>query len=259
MPSINPGPSAFTATNTQAPQALSGYSQAGTINGYTVVQGAIPMYMPSNGTFTSVGVLTLATALDQTFTSAYFYFPAGAIGTNSLAGMYFVQMSSTTVGVAYQNPYTSGTPSIPTTLIPCTSAVSYTQTTGSLVNAVTGTIPGGAMGANGKIKVICIYQNNNSVGTKTYSVKFGGSQTVGTTATTNQTLSIIRELYNRGATNIQTSAANGMTGTGAAAGATQVYAKDTTISQDVNIQFQLGTATDWAGVDLFSIEVFPSN
>lgn len=225
----------------------------------TIVQGGLPMYMPGTGTITAGGVLALTgTALDQTFANAYFFFPANTVGTGLPAGMYFVQMSSTSAGVVFQNLYTGGTPLIPTTLIPCVSAVNYTQTTGSLVSLITGTVPAASMGPNGKVKTICFYQNNNSAGTKTFSIKWGGSQTLGTSATTNQSLSVIREVSNAGLTNAQTSAASGVTGTGVAAGASQRYTKDTTASQDINVQAQLGTATDWVGLDSYTIEVTPN-
>jgi len=225
----------------------------------TLVQGGLPMYMPGTGTLTAAGVLALTgTALDQTFANAYFFFPANAVGTGLPAGMYFVQMTSVSAGTVFQNPYTGGTPLIPTTLIPCVSAGNYTQTTGALVSLVTGTVPAATMGPSGKVKVICGYQNNNSGGTKTFSIKWGGTQALGTTATTNQSTNIIREICNTGLTNAQASTASGAVGTGASAGASQRYTKDTTASQDVTIQGQLGTATDWVGLDSYTIEVTPN-
>lgn len=211
-----------------------------------------------SGTPTS-NTTAFSVPMDFAFAAAYFQFPAGAISAASLVGQYFVQMQSTTVGTVFNNLYTSGTPTIPAAPTPfvTTGPGAYTQTTGALQTMISSTTPGGAMGANGCVKVTCMYQNNNGSGSKTFSIKFGGSQTFGSANTTNQTLSIIRELYNCGATNSQMSASNGIAGTGVAAGNTQRYSKDTTASQPNLIQVQLAQATDWVGVDSFRIEVIP--
>ena len=195
---------------------------------------------------------------DNAFANCYLYLPAGALFAGSLAGQYLGQMSSTTLIQFYNNTYTSGSPSVPTTLVPfvCTGPGAFTQTTAALLSMFTSTVPANAMGPRGSAKVTSVFQNNNSANTKTFSIKFGTSQTLGTTATTNQSTSVIREIYNRGATNSQTSPSNGITGTGAAAGPSQVYAKDTTLAQDINGQVQLATATDWAGIDSFRVELF---
>lgn len=194
---------------------------------------------------------------DNAFPNCYLYLPAGALFAGSLAGQYLGQMPSTTLIQFYNNLYVSGTPTIPATLQPfvCTGPGAFVQTTGAMITMASVVIPGNSIGLNGKVKATCIYQNNNSAGSKTWSIKFGGSQTFGSAATANQTMSVIREIYNRGATNVQMSAANGMSGTGLAAGNTQVYAKDTTQAQNVDIQNQLAVATDWTGIDSFSVEL----
>lgn len=194
---------------------------------------------------------------DNALANCFLYLPAGALFAGSLAGQYFAQMPSTTLIQFYNNLYVSGTPTIPATLQPfvCTGPGAFAQTTAALLSMVTVTVPGNGMGLNGTAKTTNVYQCNNSANTKTFSHKWGGSQTLGTSASANQSTSIIREIYNRGATNSQTSPANGITGTGAAAGPSQVYSKDTTQPQDINIQVQLATATDWAGVDSFRVEL----
>lgn len=222
-----------------------------------LAQSGIPMYMPGNGTITAGGTLALTgTALDQIFANAFFWFPANTVATVAAAGMYFVQMTSTSAGTVFLNTVTNGSPVIPTTLVPCTTATNYTQTTAALVSLITVTVPANTMGPNGRVKVTVQYQNDTT-NTKTFSIKFGGTQMLGTTGTANQSLSIIREILNMGVTNAQVSTASGITGTGAAAGASQRYTKDTTLAVDVTIQTQLATATDWVGVDSFSVEVFP--
>lgn len=197
---------------------------------------------------------------DNAFANCYLYFPAGAIFSGSLAGLYFAQFQSTTVATVYNVTYTSGQPSIPTTLtaFATTGPGAFTQTTGSSIAMLTATVLAAAMGGMGKVKITCVYQNNNSANTKTFSIRYGASQTLGTTSTANQSTSIIREVYNRGTTNSQTSTSNGITGTGAAAGPSQVYAKDSGAAQDVTLQNQLATATDWVGIDSYTVEVSPA-
>lgn len=219
-------------------------------------QSGIPMLMPSSGTFTAAGALSGLTAFDQTYANCYLFFPANAIATVSAAGFYFAQMSSTTAGTVFNNVYTSGTPTVPAVLIACTTASSYTQTTAALVNAITVTVPANSLGVNGSIRVSAMFQNNNSAGTKTYAVKWGGSNTLSTSASTNQSTNFIREWFNRGVTGTQVTAGTGVTGPGATANPTAVKSSDTTTAIDINIQVQLGTATDWTGVDYFRIELF---
>jgi len=196
---------------------------------------------------------------DNAFANCYLYLPAGALFAGSLAGQYLGQMSSTTLIQFYNNTYTSGSPSVPPTLVPfvCTGPGAFTQTTAALLSMFTSPVPANAMGPRGSVKITALYQNNNSAGAKTFTTKFGGTQTLSTSATANQSTSTVREIYNSGASNVQTTAANGLTGTGVAAGATQHLAKDTALAQDIAGQVQLATATDWVGVDFFRTELFP--
>jgi len=223
-------------------------------------QSGFPMIMPPNSTsLSAAGALVLATALDQTYPNCYMFFPANAVATVSAAGMYFVQMSSATNGAVFQNQYTSGVPAAPaaSALIPCTSASSYTQTTGSAVTVASYSVPGSSMGPNGQVRTGCQFNNNNSAGTKTHTMSFGGTAMMTLATTTNQSTPALRHITNRGVTNAQTCQANGSSGVGASAGLNTNLALDTTAAQTLAFQLQLGTATDWAILAWHFAEVWP--
>lgn len=225
-----------------------------------LAQSGIPFIMPSSGTFSAAGALSALTALDQTYANCYLFFPANAIATVSAAGFYFAQMSSTTAGTVFNNLYVSGTPTVPaaSALVACTTASSYTQTTAANITAITVTVPANALGVNGKIKVTVLEQNFNSAGAKTLGIQFGGSANgLSYAPTTNRGASIIREFYNRGVTNGQVTPVSGNFGTGLSAGVSTIISRDTTTASDITILMQLAVATDWIGIDAFTVEIYP--
>lgn len=216
----------------------------------TLGRGALPMIMPPNSTsLSAAGALVLATALDQTYANCFMWFPANAVATVSAAGMYFVQMSSATNGTVFQNPYLGGTPVVPTALIACTTASTYTQTTGSAVTVTFYTVPGNGMGLNGEVTAFGQYRNNNSAGAKTHTMAFGGTAICTLSTTTNQSTAAQRNIINRAATNLQSVQAAGSNGIGASAGLPPALAIDTTANVILAFQLQLAVATDWAILD----------
>lgn len=143
-------------------------------------QNSIPMGIPPSGIITvTTGVLTLGTALDNIYPSIYFWFPAGA-WTGSTAGMYYVVMSSTTVGTVYSNQYTGGVATIPSspTLV-TTGAGAYVQTTGVYNAVLSYTMPAGVMGATGSITSKTLISSNNSTGPKICTPNAGITQQLG--------------------------------------------------------------------------------
>lgn len=225
-----------------------------------LAQSGFPMIMPPNSTsLSAAGALVLATALDLTYANCYMFFPANAVATVSAAGMYFVQMSSTTAGTVFQNTYTSGVPVIPaaSALIPCTTASSYTQTTGANVTILSFTIPGGSMGPNGQVRYFVQYRNNNSAGNKIHGASFGGTTIVVTTVTTNGNIPIQRNIFNRGVTNSQVCQVQSSNGIAASSGTPPAISVDTTAAVTLLILDQLAVATDWAMVDSLLIEILP--
>lgn len=228
-----------------------------------LAQNGLPLIVPSSGTFSAAGALSALTALPATYAACYMFFPANAIATVSVAGMYFVQMSSATAGTAFQNMYTSGTPTAPATsaLIPCTTASSYTQTTGSGLTIYTANVPANAMGANGKLRFDGTFTNNNSAGTKTPILAFGGTTIFTSVISTNLTMIILKRITNMGVTNAQsTDGAVGNLGSGAAAAAAPIYsAIDTTAATTVTVTMNLNTATDFGLMLNSTLELIPQS
>jgi hypothetical protein len=165
---------AYWATDSGRLYNALGYAIQGGV--YQLAQSAVPYGIANSGTIATDGTVTLGTALNTIYTGGiWLYFPATAFASGA-AGFYWAVMSSTTVGVVYTSQ-TSGTPVTG-------SNSAYTGDT-TLRTAVTVTIPGGAMGANGAVRFSYGAQTNNSAGTKTISAAFGGTQVNSAIGTTN--------------------------------------------------------------------------
>lgn len=225
-----------------------------------LIQTAIPMGVPSTGTLSAAGALSGITAAPSTYANCYMFFPANAIATVSAAGMYFVQMSSTTAGTVFQNTYTSGTPTVPATsaLVPCTTASNYTQTTGSALTVLSQTVLGNSLGANGAIVVHnAIWTYNNSAGTKALVIKYSTANIQnGTGTTTTALLAPVHAIQNRGATNAQFSMP-GVQVPGFTATAAVYSAIDSTADQTLAATINLNTATDNAWLESLVITLCP--
>lgn len=226
-----------------------------------LAQSGIPLILPSSGTLSASGALSGITALAGTYPNCWMFFPANAIATVSPAGMYFVQMSSTTAGTAFQNILTAaGTALVPfvpaaSALIPCTTASSYTTGTGANVAACIITLSGGSMGAKGRVRLTGSFSNNNSAGAKIGQLGFGATTVGGANNTTNIVQPVMHDVFNRGVTNAQQTIAG--SGYVASATALTLGANDTT--GDLSLQFflQVAVATDTCQWDAILIEVVP--
>jgi hypothetical protein len=99
---------------------------------YVLAASKLPSIFPSGGTIAASGVVTLTTALQRVYGPCWMYFPAGAV-VGGAAGLYYVNMTSTTVGQVY-NDYKDNAAGlnfnlgIPSVLTPAVgSNVAYTQ------------------------------------------------------------------------------------------------------------------------------------
>jgi len=225
---------------------------------------SIPVGIPPNGTIDAAGNLTLVAALSFVKPHAWMYFPAGAVN-GGLAGMYYVRMTTTSVGTVYTNYVNSAVnefvPFIPETpVLAVGSNVAYTQTTGQ-VDTVRKIMPGNSLGKDGKLRFSYHYSNNNSAGNKVLRVKYGNpvfditssGQTTGTQG------AAISSLQNQGVTNLQFSlnSNNGDVGTG---GARPQSAVDTTQPFPIFVTLQIANAaTDNLFLTSLMIEVFPQS
>lgn len=213
----------------------------------TLVQSRIPMVLPSSGSVGNNGALTLTTALDQAYTDAYFYMPAGAIAAASVAGYYYGQMSDASTVTLYNNAYAGGTPTIPVSPVAfvTTGPGAYTQTVATLINACKITLPGGTLGPNDEIQSHGVVSYNNSGGVKTVSLTYGAYSygVIGPSTTLVQSFQAgfanTGKLTRQGITG-NTAMSLGTTATGFLSGSI-----DSTTNQVVAVGLKLAVVTDY--------------
>lgn len=220
------------------------------------------MILPSSGSVAANGALTLTTAVPLSggySWGCYMYFPAGAVYAGSVAGMYYVVMSSNALGTIYDNRYTSGNPSIPATPTPIVAAGpgAYTQTV-SPVDLLTQIIPANSMGRNGRLihQPAFIYPNNAN--NKVLSTVFGSSNVYAKTRTTATQDTPLLDIRNRGVTNRQFSswANSGLPAASATSGVLNISV-DTTADVNLITRGQLAAATDYIIVEASSVDIAP--
>ena len=159
----------------------------------TLVDSALPIIMPPTGTILTAGTLgqiTLTVALPQIYDGGcWIYLPAAAI-TGGALGLWYAVMSSTTVGIVYNNFWD---PTVTSDFNGAKPAVlgSPVSGSGSAYTAVTAAtkiftaiIPGTAMGPFGNCEVLTQIGSSNTAAAKTSTTKFGGTAVCSTSNTT---------------------------------------------------------------------------
>lgn len=225
---------------------------------FELVYGGLPIILPSSGSIGNNGALTGLTALPTTFTKCYMYFKSGAISAGSAAGLYYVTMSSTTAGTIFNNTYTGGIPTVPTspTAFSTTGPGAYTQTTAADIDLITGNLPANILGETGVIKVDSLFNYTNSAGAKTLKYKLGADAFMSIAPTTTASIEVRKTIANMGVTNKQTFNTNPNNGV-AVSTAPTYGTTDTTAATTVKITAQLATATDYVIVSNYAIVVAP--
>ena len=222
--------------------------------GQSIAIGGVPMILQASGTVGNNGALSvLSSALDVTYPNCYLYFAVDKIATGVAAGWYYTVMSSTTAGTVYNNKYVSGTPSIPATPVAfaTTGGGAYTQVTGS-IDALTATLPAGAMGVNGALEFDYRLTCTNNVNAKSYAITLGGTSMFTASLASVAGLSQNSLVKNQGKANRQATYATDDT-----VGAT-FTAVDTSIARDVVFSMTHGTAADWVALITSRITVRPA-
>jgi hypothetical protein len=213
---------------------------------YVLAQSAVPYGIANTGTIATAGTVTLGTALNTTYSGGiWLYFPATAFASGS-AGFYWTVMSSTTAGTVYTSD-TSGTPVTG-------SNSAYTGST-SQQTAVTITVPGGALGTNGALRVYMGASCNNTAGAKTISSYFGGSLTSGVSGTTTTIFSNAGLIINRNSASSQVATSYTSTTNGIFRLFTTL---DTTSDKNIDLRLQIATATDVCVMENYLVEILPS-
>lgn len=210
-----------------------------------------PVGIAPTGSVAANGALTLGTALNAVYSGGIFlYLPAGAAYAGSAAGLYYCVMSSTTVGVVYNN-IAAGVPERPATLTSIVAAGPGAYTAPTAVNITLITAPeiaAGRFGVEGGLKAEVIGSNNNSVGGKTTRFILNGTSLGGAAATvsTNNSQNVTFQNVGDDNRNIVFFQNFGVSAIGQARSATTI---DTGVAMTLIVAAQLATATDWVVVD----------
>lgn len=214
----------------------------------TLEAPGLPVILPSSGSMANNGAITLTTALPAVYAACYLYLPANAISTGSAAGLYYTQMSSTTVGTVFNNVYTTGHPSQPAapTAFVTTGPGAYTQTTGAALALLTTTVPASLMALNGVVNVAPIFLYPNNGNNKILGVTFGAASAYAATRTTSTQDTPLLDIRNCGVANKNVSgwAVSGTPQTASTSGITEMTV-DTTADVLLTHTARLATATDY--------------
>lgn len=212
-----------------------------------IILGAVQSGIPSSGVVGANGALTVSTAFLETYSDGcWLYFPAGAVYAGSLAGLYWVVMSSTTVGTIYNNlltlPGTVNAPASPTPIV-AAGPGAYTQTLAEIVIAA-GTVPAGSLGSSGVLQIASLVRHNSSAGAKSWKANYGGTNFAIRSSTTTTLSNRVCSVYNSGSTSRQVSTR--WVGPDATATTDPTFGTvDTTVDQVASVSVTLAASADW--------------
>jgi hypothetical protein len=206
------------------------------------------------------GAISALTALPFTYPNCYLWLPTNAINAGSAAGWYYAQMSSATAGTVFNNTYTTGKPAIPAspTAFVTTGPGAFTGDTGEEFGP-TITLPGNALGPNGRIRSFTLWSVNNNANAKTPRLRFSGNAG---TAYQQPSLASVQsglletEICNAGVTGSQKGQDSARTGPGVSGSVLTTSAVDTTANSTLVISMQKATATDNIILESFIFELF---
>jgi len=236
--------------------SITGGTLTGTNVPYVLGQSGIPFIALSSGSVAANGAISGITALPRTYANAYCYFPANILATTIAAGWYYCTFSSATAGTAFLNTYSAGNPTIPaspTAVIDGKGA--FTGVTGETQGPIL-TLPAGAMGPNGTLRIFRSEATTNSAGTKAVTTKLGSTSVRAFVLSTSVTYDDLFLVQNRGVQNVQVvSVSNTGTSFTASAGAEQTPTVDTSAGSTVGFFFNKNTATDNQVINAYVAEV----
>jgi hypothetical protein len=132
-------------------------------------------------------------------------------------------------------------------------AISLTGTTveTTLASVV---VPGGSLGANGRLRITTLWSYPNSANSKTLKTKFGATTFFSVAQSTTATDRHQTEIANRGVTNSQVGA--GLTAAFGTSGSAAVTASlDTTQDQTLAITGQLANAGETLTLETYMVEI----
>lgn len=230
--------------------------------------GGIPLILPSGGTVGNNGALTLTTALNAIYPKCFMYFKDNAIVAGSAAGMYYVEMSSTTAGVIYNNYYwvsNAGRPVVPTTKVSfvTTGPGAYTQTVGLDLPLLMFKVPGKLLGPYGILHAEYTTSCPNNANTKSVKDYFGNTG-LGNQLSTHQSTSLKAAAFafrmaNRGDETKQIGGINNTSGYEASGSQLQITGSaDSATDCFYRITANIAVETDFLVIESHHVLAYPS-
>jgi hypothetical protein len=223
-----------------------------------IAQWGVPVILASSGTMGNNGAVSGMTALPTTYSGgAWLYLPAGAVaaGVPAAAAFLWFVASSTTAGTVYNSTWDgSGIPALgTTTAFATTGPGAFTGVAAGEITVATITVPAGAMGPNGVLKVSAHADHNTAVGNKITRVRLSGGAGTAFWSLTTTTTPLARgnmEVRNLGGAALQ-AGGSFFTYSGGAQGMTEVYAAvNTAVATTLVFTLEKATATNhvlWLG------------
>ena len=134
-------------------------------------------------------------------------------------------------------------------------AASHTGDTAKTTLA-TVTVPGGALGANGLLRITSLWSHTNSANDKTPRVELAGAQYYSATLTTTATSRMYRTIANRNSENAQVGgASSGTFNWGSTTAALTTSSVDTSVDQDLVFSGQLADGGDFIALESYIVEL----
>lgn len=225
-----------------------------------ILRSGIPFIKAPSGSVAANGAITLGTALAVSYPDGcYMYLPGGVAFGGSVAGWYYVTMSSTTLGTIFNNRYGTGNPAhpaVPTSIL-AAGPGAFAGANSSLLAQNT-TLLGNSMGPNGTLTINALLRGNASAGGKIYWPSLGGTLAGGVYFENSAApTSILTNIRNRGRNNRQVlhDAYAGDYG-GYLSGAISTFSIDMGLTQVVGCTLAVA-ATDWLCIEALTITNFP--
>ncbi|MEX2482539.1 MAG: DUF2793 domain-containing protein [Gammaproteobacteria bacterium] len=135
-------------------------------------------------------------------------------------------------------------------------AVSHSGDTAKTTLA-TVTVPAGAMGPSGMLRISSLWSHTASANSKTARVEFGGAQHYAGNFTTVASSRMHRTIANRGAANSQVAApTSGAFNWGSTSDALMTSGIDTSVEQDLVFSGQLGDSAETIALESYLVELF---
>ncbi|GAB1719056.1 MAG: hypothetical protein NTAFB09_07870 [Nitrosospira sp.] len=221
-----------------------------------ILQSGVRCHSDAVGTWSLAGsVITISRTAHGALTGdKYAFSPTAGTGTTPAAGIYAV----------------TGTPDANTLTLSADASTTGTAGTGTMtgIGAQTlfsGTVPGGSMGKNGSLRIMCRHRHANSANTKTFEVFFGGVKFTQYGATTTLSSGVMAWIQNTNSDQLQqlsTSPGSGVVvGAGSynATGADWKTANiDTSVDQQLVLKCTKVNGAEFASLENIIVELIPS-